>query len=133
MNEKDLIDFESNIIKFIDNNKEDYLIIKDQEWEYSTYLFGNKEFEKVCEEYFWHEVWFIQQLIKELGSRTMEDIVNTYQFNIWFNEWLKQSAVSLEEHLSKALWTKDESKEIADEIWAINLPTDKWDNVTNNS
>ena len=51
----------------------------------------------------------------------MEDIVNTYQFNIWFNEWLKASAKALDDELAKQFNNKQVTEEINSELWAIEL------------
>ena len=122
----EMIQTESNIIKFIDNNT-DLLLLEQTDWVTTTRLFGSwdyKEYfdeEKVSQLLFWHEVWFIKQLLKELEDKTMTDIVNTYQFNIWFNEWLKASAKALEEELSKQFNNKQVTEEINSELWAIEL------------
>lgn len=131
----EIIKTESNIIKFIDNNT-NLLLLEQTDWVTTTRLFWSwdyKEYfneEKVSELLFWHEAWFIKQLLKELETRTMEDIVNTYQFNIWFNEWLKASAKALDDELAKQFNNKQVTEEINSELWAIELT--KEENVSKN-
>lgn len=125
----EIIQNESNIIKFINNNTE-LLLLEQNDWVTTTRLFWNWDYkehfdeEKVSQLLFWHEAWFIKSLLKELDTRTMDDIVNTYQFNIWFNEWLKASAKALEEELSKQFNNKQVTEEINSELWAIELNSD---------
>lgn len=125
----EIIQNESNIIKFINNNT-DLLLLEQNDWVTTTRLFWNLDYkehfdeEKVSQLLFWHEAWFIKSLLKELDTRTMDDIVNTYQFNIWFNEWLKASAKALEEELSKQFNNKQVTEEINSELWAIELNSD---------
>lgn len=125
----EIIQNESNIIKFINNNT-DLLLLEQNDWVTTTRLFWNWDYkehfdeEKVSQLLFWHEAWFIKSLLKELDTRTMDDIVNTYQFNIWFNEWLKASAKALEEELSKQFNNKQVTEEINSELWAIELNSD---------
>ena len=65
-----------------------------------------KSQEKFCQEYFWAESWMIKKLLEELETKTMDNIVDTYQFNIWFNEWLKQAYMWLQQQLENNLWSK---------------------------
>ena len=72
----EMIQTESNIIKFIDNNT-DLLLLEQNDWVTTTRLFWSwdyKEYfdeEKVSELLFWHEAWFIKQLLKELEDKEL--------------------------------------------------------------
>lgn len=84
----DLIQIEKDMTSFIDNNQEDMLIHTSYDWQIVVKLFGKKQFEELCEYYFGHEQWFISKLLTELDTRTLEDIVKSYQYNIWHNQWM---------------------------------------------
>lgn len=120
----DLIsDIESDIIRFIDNSKDDMLIMhKSNEW-YETMLFWKNNFEELCKEYFWEDPEFIKNILNKINLITVDELMNDYKFNIWFNEWYKQwinSTLSQMENIFQ-----DKSWEIIEELWSITKEQDE--------
>jgi len=118
-----LLDIEKNTISFIDNNKEDMLVNVSWDWKTIVRLFGKTQFEELCEHFFWHESWFISSLLKELDERTMKEIVYTYQYNIWFNEWAKHAMHEFNNQMKTLLEWQDNDV-MDDIIKEYNIP--KW-------
>ena len=77
-----------------------------------------KEFEKKCMKEFWVEVWFIKALLKELESKPMNEIIDTYHFNIGYNMAMKDLHKSFDEQMNTLMWW-DKTAEIAEELWAV--------------
>ncbi len=82
-----------------------------------------KKREKLIFDLFWYDYWFIKLLLKLLEEKWLNDIINTYQFNIWYNQWLKDSMMHLDKFFEDAWMKWDISNEIAEEIWAIQKKT----------
>ena len=75
-------------------------------------------FANTCMEKFWVEVWFIKALLKELESKPMNEIIDTYHFNIGYNMAMKDLSQWFEEQMNTLMW-KDQTEEIAKELWAV--------------
>lgn len=69
----------------------------------------------VCQELFGTDPGFIKWLLTELETRTMDNIVETSQFNIGFNEGLKTAAVQLEQSLAN-MFGWDQTQSINEEL-----------------
>lgn len=104
----DLIQIEKDMISFIDNNQEDMLVHASYDWQIVVKLFGKKQFEELCEYYFWHEQWFISKLLTELDTRTLKDIVNSYQYNIWHNQWMSDAFNQFSKQMSELTQLQEE-------------------------
>ena len=113
----DLIQIEKDMTSFIDNNQEDMLIHASYDWQIIVKLFGKKQFEELCEHYFGHEQQYISKLLTELDTRTLEDIVNSYQYNIWHNQWMADAFNQFSKQMSEL--TQSQKEEVNSELWTI--------------
>ena len=75
----------------------------------------------VCQELFGVDPAFIKGLLTELETRTMDQIVESSQFNIGFNEGLKTAAIQLEQSLAN-MFGVDQTKSINEELNAQPIP-----------
>ena len=108
----DLIQIEKDMTSFIDNNQEDMLIHTSYDWQIVVKLFGKKQFEELCEYYFGHEQEFISKLLTELDKRTLEDIVNSYQYNIWHNQWIADAFNQFSKQMAELTQLQEEQLQI---------------------
>lgn len=114
----DLIsDIESDIIRFIDNNETDMLIMhKWNEW-YETMLFWKDNFTELCREFFWEEPEYIKTILDKINSITIDELLEDYKFNIWFKEWYHEWITWTLKQMETMF--QDQSEEIAKELWSI--------------
>ena len=75
----------------------------------------------VCMALFGAEPAFIKSLLAELETRTMDQIVETSQFNIGFNEGLKTAAMQLTQSL-ETMYGWDQTDSINKELNVQPMP-----------
>ena len=80
------------------------------------------KFLKEIESYFWVSADTIKAMLKELedANGDTQKLILTEQFNLWFIEWMKESAKQLEKFFEENVWESiQDFKEIDPEATVI--------------
>ena len=75
----------------------------------------NAKFANAVKKEFWKEAEYIKAMLKELdeANNDTSKLILTEQFNLWFIEWMKESARQLEKFFEEnTKWSIQDFKEI---------------------
>lgn len=122
--EDTLYQIENDFVSYIDSEDGQPITVEAIEWVRNLVtIYFTKDLNELCLNTFWRDIQFIKDIMHELDNRALKDITDSYQFNIWFNEWVKQTMTQMTNEMEK-MFAQDsqEIESIKKELWSIPLP-----------